>query len=102
MFNEEICVGVVFESIGKGVYIIIIVCLFYLFIGGDFIDLLGICEFGFWYMMLVEIEYGFWEICDEIGYCKFCNCWYLGDFGCVIDVVVDVGKISFECLKSFY
>ena len=102
MPNEEIRVGAVSESTGKGVHTTTTARLFHLPIGGDLIDSPGIREFGLWHMTPAEIEYGFREIRDEIGHCKFRNCRHLGDPGCAIDAAADAGKISPERLKSFH
>ncbi len=100
--DEAIRVGAVSESTGKGVHTTTTAKLFHLPIGGDLIDSPGIREFGLWHMNPQEIEYGFREIRDEIGHCKFRNCRHLGDPGCAIDAAAEAGKISPERLKSFH
>jgi len=102
MPDEDIRVGAVSESTGKGVHTTTTARLFHLPIGGDLIDSPGIREFGLWHMTPAEIEYGFREIRDEIGHCKFRNCRHLGDPGCAIDAAAEAGKISPERLKSFH
>lgn len=84
LLGVDICVGDFFMVIGKGIYIIIIVWLFYFFGGGDLIDLFGICEFGLGYVLWDDVEVGFIEFCDLFGYCCFCDCKYDCELGCVL------------------
>ncbi|MBW4933910.1 small ribosomal subunit biogenesis GTPase RsgA [Marinobacter sp. F4206] len=100
--DEAIRVGAVSESTGKGVHTTTTAKLFHLPIGGDLIDSPGIREFGLWHMTPQEIEYGFREIRDEIGHCKFRNCRHMGDPGCAIDAAAAEGRISPARLKSFH
>lgn len=76
--------------------------LLYLLVGGDFIDLSGVCEFGLWYIFIECIIWGFIEFCDYLGGCKFRDCKYLNDFGCLLRVVVEEGKINVEWFVSYY
>ena len=100
--EETIRVGAVSESTGKGVHTTTTARLFHLTCGGDLIDSPGIREFGLWHMSPSEIEYGFREIRDLIGHCKFRNCSHLGDPGCAIQAAADDGRISESRLKSFH
>lgn len=100
--DETLRVGAVSESTGKGVHTTTTAKLFHLPMGGDLIDSPGIREFGLWHMTPREIEYGFREIRNLIGHCKFRNCRHLGDPGCAIDAAAQEGTISPERLKSFH
>ncbi|MDI9244865.1 small ribosomal subunit biogenesis GTPase RsgA [Marinobacter sp. CHS3-4] len=100
--DESIRVGAVSESTGKGVHTTTTARLFHLACGGDLIDSPGIREFGLWHMSPSEIEYGFREIRDLIGHCKFRNCSHLGDPGCAIAAAAEEGRISESRLKSFH
>lgn len=102
MPDEVLRVAAVSESTGKGVHTTTTAKLFHLPMGGDLIDSPGIREFGLWHMTPREIEYGFREIREEIGHCKFRNCRHMGDPGCAIDAAADEGRISPERLKSFH
>lgn len=99
--EASIRVGAVSESTGKGVHTTTTAKLFHLNCGGDLIDSPGIREFGLWHMTPQEIEYGFREIRDLIGHCKFRNCSHMGDPGCAIAQAAEDGRISTERLKSF-
>jgi ribosome biogenesis GTPase len=102
MPDEAIRVGAVSESTGKGIHTTTTAKLFHLPLGGELIDSPGIREFGLWHMTAQEIEYGFREIREVIGTCKFRNCRHMGDPGCAIDRAAEEGKISPERLKSFH
>lgn len=99
--DEAIRVGAVSESTGKGIHTTTTARLFHLGCGGDLIDSPGIREFGLWHMTPQEIEYGFREIRNLIGHCRFRNCRHLGDPGCAIEQAVAEGTLSTERLKSF-
>jgi|AntRauTorckE5430_2_1112549.scaffolds.fasta_scaffold00044_12 ribosome biogenesis GTPase len=100
--DEELRVGAVSQSTGKGIHTTTTAKLFHLPIGGDLIDSPGIREFGLWHMTPQEIEYGFREIRDLMGYCKFRNCRHAGDPGCAIDAAAEDGRLSPERKKSFH
>lgn len=102
MPGEAIRVGAVSESTGKGVHTTTTAKLFHLPMGGDLIDSPGIREFGLWHMTPQEIEYGFREIREVIGYCKFRNCRHMGDPGCAIDAAAEAGTLSPERRRSFH
>ncbi|MBU2874891.1 small ribosomal subunit biogenesis GTPase RsgA [Marinobacter salexigens] len=102
MPDEAIRVGAVSESTGKGVHTTTTAKLFHLPMGGDLIDSPGIREFGLWHMRPQEIEYGFREIREVIGYCKFRNCRHMGDPGCAIDAAAEAGTLSPERRRSFH
>lgn len=80
----------------------IVVWLYYFLYGGDVIDFFGVCEFGFWYLELEQIIQGFVEFYDYLGLCKYCDCKYDIDLGCVIWEVVEEGKIVEICFENYY
>ncbi|MBJ6137213.1 small ribosomal subunit biogenesis GTPase RsgA [Marinobacter litoralis] len=100
--DEQLRVGAVSESTGKGVHTTTTAKLFHLASGGDLIDSPGIREFGLWHMTPQEVEYGFREIRPLMGLCKFRNCRHMGDPGCALDAAAENGEISRERLKSFH
>ncbi len=100
--GESLRVGAVSESTGKGIHTTTTAKLFHLPLGGDLIDSPGIREFGLWHMTPQEIEYGFREIRELIGMCKFRNCRHMGDPGCALEAAAADGRISPERLKSFH
>ncbi|MDV2077752.1 small ribosomal subunit biogenesis GTPase RsgA [Marinobacter xestospongiae] len=100
--DEDIRVGAVSQSTGKGVHTTTTAKLFHLDCGGDLIDSPGIREFGLWHMSPDDIEQGFREIREVIGLCRFRNCRHQGDPGCAIDEAARDGRISPERLHSFH
>lgn len=100
--DQDIRVGAVSESTGKGIHTTTTARLFHVPGGGDLIDSPGIREFGLWHMEAADIEYGFREIRDLTGQCKFRNCRHQGDPGCALDTAVADGRISPRRLKSFH
>jgi ribosome biogenesis GTPase len=100
--DESLRVGAVSESTGKGIHTTTTAKLFHLPMGGDLIDSPGIREFGLWHMTPQEIEYGFREIRELIGTCKFRNCRHMGDPGCALEAAAAEGRISPERLRSFH
>jgi len=100
--GEQLRVGAVSTSTGKGVHTTTTAKLFHLPGGGELIDSPGIREFGLWHMTPREVEQGFREIRPLIGYCKFRNCRHLGDPGCALEAAALTGELSRERLKSFH
>lgn len=100
--DETLRVGPLSESTGKGTHTTTTAKLFHLPCGGDLIDSPGIREFGLWHMTPKEIEYGFREIRDLIGTCKFRNCSHQNDPGCALNHAAETGAISAERLHSFH
>ncbi|WP_092009659.1 small ribosomal subunit biogenesis GTPase RsgA [Marinobacter daqiaonensis] len=99
--DRELKVGALSESTGKGTHTTTTAMLFHLDCGGDLIDSPGIREFGLWHMTAQELEYGFREIRDLTGLCRFRDCRHQGEPGCALDAAVEAGRISPERLRSF-
>ncbi len=97
----ELKVGALSESTGKGTHTTTTARLFHLDCGGDLIDSPGIREFGLWHMTPGEIEYGFREIRELTGQCRFRDCRHKGEPGCALHQAVQDGRISPERLHSF-
>lgn len=99
--DRELKVGALSESTGKGTHTTTTARLFHLDCGGDLIDSPGIREFGLWHMTAAEIEFGFREIREVIGHCRFRDCRHQGEPGCALDEAVAEGRITPERLHSF-
>ncbi|GGY75616.1 small ribosomal subunit biogenesis GTPase RsgA [Marinobacter zhanjiangensis] len=99
--ERELKVGALSESTGKGTHTTTTARLFHLDRGGDLIDSPGIREFGLWHMTTAEIEYGFREIREIIGLCRFRDCRHQGEPGCALEEAAADGRISPERLRSF-
>ncbi|WP_339805655.1 small ribosomal subunit biogenesis GTPase RsgA [uncultured Marinobacter sp.] len=101
MPDTELKVGALSVSTGKGTHTTTTAKLFHLAIGGDLIDSPGIREFGLWHMTAQEIEYGFREIRNVTGNCRFRDCRHKGEPGCALAAAVEEGKISPQRLHSY-
>lgn len=99
--DRELRVGALSESTGKGTHTTTTATLFHLDCGGDLIDSPGIREFGLWHMTTDEIEYGFREIREIIGLCRFRDCRHQSEPGCALTEAASAGRISPERLHSF-
>lgn len=99
--EHELKVGALSDSTGKGTHTTTTARLFHLNRGGDLIDSPGIREFGLWHMTPAEIEYGFREIREVIGLCRFRDCRHQGEPGCALDLAAAEGRIAPERLHSF-
>lgn len=99
--DRELKVGAVSESTGKGTHTTTTARLFHLEGGGHLIDSPGIREFGLWHMTPEEIVYGFREIRDVVGHCRFRDCRHEGEPGCALDEAVREGQVTPERLQSF-
>ncbi|MFW5824498.1 MAG: ribosome small subunit-dependent GTPase A, partial [Marinobacter sp.] len=99
--ERELKVGALSESTGKGTHTTTTARLFHLDCGGDLIDSPGIREFGLWHMTPAEIEYGFREIREVVGHCRFRDCRHQGEPGCALELAAAEGRIAPERLHSF-
>ncbi len=99
--DRELKVGALSESTGKGTHTTTTARLFHLDGGGRLIDSPGIREFGLWHMTPAEIEYGFREIRDVTGHCRFRDCRHEGEPGCALDEAVRQGQVTPQRLQSF-
>lgn len=66
------------------------------------IDLFGVCEFGLWYLEIDDVIKVYVEFCFYLGGCKFCDCKYGDDLGCLLCEVVSKGEISVLCFDNYY
>lgn len=90
-------IGEIFDYYNKGMYIIIFFEMFLVDGGGYIIDILGIKGFGIFDMEEEEVGYYFKEIFEYFVYCKYGNCIYRYEFGCVVCDVVEKYLISELC-----
>jgi len=69
--------------------------------GGDLIDSPGIREFGLWHMSPEEVLYGFRELRDVAGHCRFRDCAHEAEPGCALREALEEGKISQDRFNSY-
>lgn len=99
---QEIRIGPLSESSGKGMHTTTASTLYHLPKGGDLIDSPGIREFGLWQINEEEVAQGFLELRPHLGLCRFRNCRHQGEPGCAIQQAVEDNQISTERLNSYY
>ncbi|MDH5425423.1 MAG: small ribosomal subunit biogenesis GTPase RsgA [Gammaproteobacteria bacterium] len=92
--QQDIRVGEVSAASGEGTHTTTSSMLYHLPDGGDIIDSPGVRDFGLWNTSVDDVLYGFKEIRDLAGQCKFSNCKHEVEPGCVINQAVDKGLIS--------
>ncbi|QFU74568.1 small ribosomal subunit biogenesis GTPase RsgA [Halioglobus maricola] len=94
-------VGALSENTLKGTHTTTTAQLFHMDCGGSLIDSPGIREFGLWHMSRGEVEQGFREFRELLGYCKFRDCQHEHEPGCAILQALDEGVITEERLGSY-
>ncbi len=92
--EEEIRVGEVSASSGKGKHTTTAAALYHLKDGGDLIDSPGVREFGLSQIDAQALPFCFKEFRDYIGHCKFHNCSHQTEPKCAVKQAVKEGKIS--------
>jgi ribosome biogenesis GTPase / thiamine phosphate phosphatase len=100
--GENIRVQELSEQTRKGLHTTTTARLFHLPESGDLIDSPGVREFGLWHISETELEQGFREFKEFLGYCKFRDCRHLDEPGCAIKKAVDEGNISPRRLDSYF
>lgn len=101
--EQDIRVGEVSAASGEGTHTTTSSILYHLPDGGDIIDSPGVRDFGLWNNTVDDVLYGFKEIRDLAGQCKFSDCNHDVEPGCVINQAVDNGlikKLRFNSYKK--
>ena len=99
--NEELKVGALSKATKKGRHTTTTARLYHFPAGGDLIDSPGIREFGLWHMSEEDVTYGFRELREIAGYCRFRDCKHETEPGCAILKALDEGIISEERFISY-
>ena len=99
--DEELKVGALSEATKKGRHTTTTARLYHFPAGGDLIDSPGIREFGLWHMSEEDVTYGFRELREIAGYCRFRDCKHETEPGCAILKALDEGIISEERFISY-
>jgi len=94
-------VGELSSSSGEGTHTTTRAKLFHLPAGGKLIDSPGIREFGLWHIEPDQLQYGYIEIAERVGECRFRNCQHDSEPGCAIHQAVKSGAISEQRFSSF-
>jgi len=99
--EQDIRVGEVSAASGEGTHTTTSSILYHLHDGGDIIDSPGVRDFGLWNNTKEDVLYGFKEIRDMAGQCKFSNCIHEVEPGCVINQAVENGLITRMRFNSY-
>jgi ribosome biogenesis GTPase len=99
--EEEIRVGALSHASKKGRHTTTTARLYHFPSGGDLIDSPGIREFGLWHMEPEDILYGFRELREFAGLCRFRDCQHEKEPGCALRDGVEEGKISAARFASY-
>lgn len=99
--EHDIRVGEVSAASGEGTHTTTSSILYHLPDGGDIIDSPGVRDFGLWNNSVEDVLYGFKEIRDLAGQCKFSDCKHEVEPGCVINQAVEDGLIKPSRFKNY-
>lgn len=99
--DHEIRVGEVSAASGEGTHTTTSSILYHLPEGGDIIDSPGVRDFGLWNTTPDDVLYGFKEIRNLAGQCKFSNCKHDVEPGCVINQAVEDKLISPQRFQNY-
>lgn len=100
--DEELKVGALSANTAKGRHTTTTARLYHFPAGGDLIDSPGIREFGLWHMSTDEVLYGFRELRDLAGHCRFRDCAHKQEPGCAFLAAQAKGEISERRLQSYH
>ena len=99
--EAKLAVGELSESSGEGTHTTTRATLFHLPKGGQLIDSPGIRDFSLWHITIQQLEQGFIEIAEHLGYCKFRDCKHEEEPGCAIHAAVEAKQIGTERFESY-
>ena len=99
--EAKLAVGELSESSGEGTHTTTRATLFHLPAGGQLIDSPGIRDFSLWHINIQQLQQGFIEIADNLGYCRFRDCKHEEEPGCAIHIAVESGVIGAERFASY-
>lgn len=99
--SEVIKIGCLSHQAAKGRHTTTHSRLYHFPDGGDCIDSPGIREFGLWHLTAADVIYGFVELRNLAGQCKFRDCRHEQEPGCAINEARHNQLISQERFHSF-
>jgi ribosome small subunit-dependent GTPase A len=99
--DEELKVGELSAEVSKGKHTTTHSRLYHFESGGDCIDSPGIREFGLWHLDAAEVIYGFVELRELAGHCKFRDCKHQIEPHCAIAEALEKGAICSTRFESY-
>jgi len=99
--DQNIRVGEVSAASGEGTHTTTGSILYHLPEGGDIIDSPGVRDFGLWNTTADDVLYGFVELRNHAGHCKFSDCRHDIEPDCAIKDAYASGEISEQRYKHY-
>lgn len=99
--NAKLEVGELSEQTREGTHTTTKATLFHLPSGGKLIDSPGIRDFSLWHINIKQLEQGFIDIAQHIGYCRFRDCKHENEPGCAVHQAVKNGDIMQDRFESY-
>lgn len=99
---EDIRVGELSASSGKGRHTTTTARLYHFPQGGNLIDSPGVRDFGLWHLEEAEIARGFRDFAPFLGHCRFRNCRHRKEPGCALNAALREGAIVPRRLSSYH
>ena len=99
--DQNIRVGEVSAASGEGTHTTTGSILYHLPAGGDIIDSPGVRDFGLWNTTADDVFYGFVELRNHAGHCKFSDCRHDIEPDCAIKDAYASGEISEQRYKHY-
>jgi len=99
--KEEIRIGETSETTGEGKHTTTVSALYHLKCNGIIIDSPGVRDFTPINNSIDEISYGFKDVRQFIGGCKFSNCSHLNEPGCAMKQAVADGKLNGQRFNNY-
>lgn len=99
--DEDIAIGALSEAIDKGRHTTTHSELFHFPFGGDCIDSPGIREFGLWHLTPEEVTYGFIDVRELAGNCKFRDCSHLREPKCAVLEALEEGTLNADRYDNY-
>jgi len=99
--DQNIRVGEVSAASGEGTHTTTGSILYHLPEGGDIIDSPGVRDFGLWNTSADDVLYGFVELRNLPGHCKFSDCKHDIEPDCAVKDAYAAGEISEQRFKHY-
>ena len=99
--DQNIRVGEVSAASGEGTHTTTGSILYHLPQGGDIIDSPGVRDFGLWNTTADDVLYGFVELRNHAGHCKFSDCKHDIEPDCAVKDAYANGEITEQRFKHY-
>jgi ribosome biogenesis GTPase len=99
--EQTLRIGEISQANKKGKHTTTTARLYHFPEGGNLIDSPGIREFGLWHMTPEEILYGFKELREYVGLCKFRDCKHEKEPKCALKTALNEGHINPRRFESY-